>query len=100
MNAPRKPFASTRSYKITRSLLLGLFVVALAIPSLALARDDRGERGRDDRHAHDDWRGHERYAHRYYGEPGYVYAPPVVYSPPPPVYESPGLNLVIPFNFH
>jgi hypothetical protein len=51
----------------------------------------------------DDWRGHERDAYRFHHahpHPVYtqVYAPPVIYSPPPP--PEPGLNLVIPLNFH
>ena len=84
MKISSKRIARKRSQKIAACAVIGLFVAVLAIPSLAVARDDR------------DWRGHERHAH--WGHPGYVYAPPVVYAPPPPV-ESPGLNLIIPFNF-
>jgi hypothetical protein len=61
-------------------------MMALALATTPAHADPRhgGDRGHD--------RGHWR------GRGGYVYAPPVVYAPPPPV-ESPGLNLIIPFNF-
>jgi hypothetical protein len=59
--------------------------------------------------AHADPRGWDRHAayahhgwhHRGYGPgPGVVYAPPVVYEPPPqPVVESePGINLIVPLH--
>jgi len=54
-----------------------------------------------------DWQRHEVVAHRYWHHPHYrpapgvVYAPPVVYEPPPPpVEESPGINLIIPLHIH
>jgi hypothetical protein len=69
-------------------------------PSVAHA-DPRGhDDGRGGWHHNDnDWRRHEAYAHRYWRHPApqpYVYAPPVVYSPPPPS----GINLFLPFNIN
>jgi hypothetical protein len=74
--------------------------LAAFMPSVAHA-DPRGhDGGRQDWHHDDgDWHRHEAYARRYRGYPGqqpYVYAPPVVYSPPPPS----GINLIVPFNFN
>ncbi len=63
---------------------------AVVNPAMADPRHDRGW----DRHAHDAGRWH--HAHPRY-VPGYVEAPPVVYAPPQP---SPGINLVLPINFH
>jgi len=57
---------------------LAFGILAAAVP----ARADRDW----DRHEHRRW-------HRGYAEPGVVYAPPVVYEPPP---EPAGINLVIP----
>jgi hypothetical protein len=58
-----------------------------------------GQAKADDR----DWNRHEVYArhwHRAHPHPvpviTPVYAPPVVYAPPPP---SPGINLILPLNF-
>lgn len=50
----------------------------------------------------DDWRDHEVHArywhvHHPHPVPHVVYAPPVIYQPPPPPV-SPGLNLIFPLN--
>ncbi len=57
-------------------------------------------------HADDrDWRWHEQHArrwHRVHPHPvavaPVIYSPPVVYYPPPP--PEPGINLILPLNFH
>jgi len=78
--------------KLAKTLALGA-VLTMGIATAAHAdRDDRGhDRGRHDRDWHDHAYGHYR------AEPGYVYAPPVVYAPPP---EAPGINLILPIHFH
>ena len=86
MNVLTKRMAHRRSQKIALCAVISFFVVTFAIPSLAVARDDR------------DWHEHERHAQHYRGQhPDYVYAPPVVYAPPPPAYESPGAQPGYPF---
>jgi hypothetical protein len=72
--------------KIALTAALAL-IMAGAFATTAMA-DDRA------------WRGHVVHArdwHRHY-DPHVVYAPPVVYSAPPE--PSPGINLVLPINFH
>jgi len=83
-----KSTAKTCLKKIAKTLALGA-VLTMGIATAAHA--DRGHgRGGHDR----DWHAH---AGGYYRpEPGYVYAPPVVYAPPP---EAPGINLILPLHF-
>ncbi|MGB9153193.1 MAG: hypothetical protein WCD70_08930 [Alphaproteobacteria bacterium] len=77
--------------KLMTGVALGIVLIAtLAAPAHAA---DRGRGRGGDR----GWHAHAGHDHRYYGQPGYVYAPPVVYAPPP-VYQSPGLNLIVPLN--
>lgn len=83
--------------KVMQALVLVSLLGAMAAPAWA---DDHGRgwgRGRDRDHH---WRGRDR--HGWYPYPGYVapapvYAPPPVYAPVAPV--SPGINLIVPFNF-
>jgi hypothetical protein len=100
----RQPLLRRMAFKT--GLILGLTLMTLAAPAFAAGPPrhvvGHGPVGhRVDR----DWNRHEVIARNHWhgphaiAEPGIVYAPPVVYAPPPPV-ESPGLNLVIPLNFH
>ncbi len=79
---------TTATLRRLKKLSCGLALVAFTVLSLSapVHADDR------------DWHGHREDAHRHWGDhrPGYVYAPPVVYSPPP---ESTGINLILPLHF-
>jgi hypothetical protein len=93
MKTISNPAGGRRLQKIARGLALGVLLITVAAAS-AHAVDQRGH-GRPtggDR----DWRQHEGRRHGY-SEPGVVYAPPVVYTPPQ--YEEPGFNLIVPLNF-
>jgi hypothetical protein len=85
----------TTTQKITAGLMLGALTLA-ANANVAHA-DIRGGRGGDR-----DWHGHEvrsrGYWHGHYvRDPGVVYAPPVVYEPPPEPVSS-GINLIVPLH--
>ena len=87
----------THRVSVTKAVTIGLFGVLLSMPSLTVAHAD--PRGHYDR----GWEAHEVHArrdwHRPHPHPYAVYSPPVVYAPPPPVEESPGINLILPLNF-
>jgi hypothetical protein len=69
---------------------LACFLGGLAVPAHA---DDRHWRGPPPRHGH-----HPPGWYPGYVAPAPIYTPPaVVYAPPAPV--SPGISLVVPFNF-
>jgi hypothetical protein len=80
--------SASRPKKVALAMALGgVLLTALTMPVHAYDRD---------------WRGHEQNNHRYWnrarygGEPGVIYAPPVVYQAPQ--YEEPGINLIVPLN--
>ena len=83
------------------AVLAVVLTTAIAGPALA---DRDGDHDRYHRGAYDDreWRWHERHARDYYVVhprpiPRVVYAPPVVYEPPP---QPAGLSLFFPLDFH
>jgi hypothetical protein len=99
---------------IIKAVLILLIIVASM--ESTLADNDRGGGYQQNRHQNNgrhrgqrydedrNWRQHERNASRHWNnphferEPGYVYAPPLVYYPPE--YQPPGINFIIPLDIH
>ena len=100
-----------KNYKAKMLALLVLAgAVGLGTAAPAYAAPPHNDRGHNDggyhdnRGRHEGWHRPAHYAHPYgYGSygygPSYVVAPPpvVYYGPPEP---SPGINLILPLNFH
>ena len=81
----------TKARKVQWTEILSSLAVIMVLAAFIAAPAHADPRGRDHwDHGRDDW-------HRHHGPPprGYVYAPPVVYSAPPPPL---GLNLIIPLH--
>jgi hypothetical protein len=104
----------THLRKAMKGLVLAVMLLTVA-PSSTHADDARNrgreqssQRGPQNRGSHGrvdkGWRNHEWQAHRHWNrpaeqEPGYIYAPPLVLAPPPE-YEAPGINFIIPLHIH
>lgn len=95
----------THAQKSPLLILACLLLLPLATIHPAHADDWRSRGNGVESHEGQEWRGraygwheHEiearRWHHRRYVEPGVVYAPPVVYSPPP----QPGISLFFPLD--
>lgn len=102
-NALITPKSTNRSsLRILSVLVLAAIMGTVTISSAKADWNDHGH-GHGPEWKHRGWDEHAHAAYRYHhpvhvvrDEPGYVYAPPVVYAPPPPS----GINLILPLHFN